>query len=70
MRPSGTYRGARRNEAKIHRNELRRDPEYLVRCSPQQRDNLRTVSGMALSYAQVLQINKMRAAREKAAAAA
>lgn len=49
MRPAGTYRGARRKEAKKVRKQLKR----------------RTVGAAMLSYADVLKINRMRVAREK-----
>jgi len=49
MRPSGTYRGARRNEAKKVRKKLK----------------AKTVSQATISYQQIMQINQMRKTRER-----
>lgn len=54
MRPGATYRAARRNEAKKARKKLK----------------ARTVGAAMLTYKQILQVNQMRQAREKAATAA
>jgi GTP cyclohydrolase II len=54
MRPAGSYRGSRRNEAKKVRKQMKR----------------RTVGSAMISYMEIQRINQMSAAREKAAAAA
>lgn len=49
MRPAGSYRGARRNEAKKHRKAMKR----------------RSVGEAMLSYTQILHVNSLRQRRQQ-----